>query len=301
MSLVNDILRRLFDLLLYPLRGLPALVGLALLALVTAVAMLLVYRAVSDQPGLEAVKRRIAASLFEIRLFNDDFRHILRAQADILRHNLTYLRLSLVPMLVVLPPLVLVVAQLQFHYGYRGLDAGEKTILELELGEGWEGTRTLPVSASGKPQARLELPAGLVAETPPVWVPSERTLSWRLRARPPGSSGAAGTAGGKRGEIALLLGDERLEKGFPENGVRVRRSPVRPQRSFVDQLLYPAEPPLPAASPAEEIRVSLPSAAVDVFGWEIRETAGIPAWMIVYFVLTVVFAFMLRKPMGVEI
>ena len=56
--------------------------------------------------------------LFEIRLFNDDLRAMLRAQVEILRHNVTYLRLSLVPMLWMLVPLVLVIAQLQFHYGY---------------------------------------------------------------------------------------------------------------------------------------------------------------------------------------
>lgn len=291
MSVVNTVLRGLFDALLYPFRGFPALVGLAVLSLVTAVGMLLVFKAVSNQEGLEAVKRKIHASLFEIRLFNDDFRAIMRAQADILRHNLTYLRYNIVPMLFILPPLVLVVAQLQFHYGYAGLDAGQETLLEVELEEGWEGAGTVPVSDSGKPRVELEVPGAVTVETPPVWVPSARTLTWRLRLDEPGDH-----------EIGIVLGEETVSKSFRTgDGAVTRRSPVRPDRTFVDQLIYPAEPALPAASPVHQVRIELPPGTVDVLGWEVRELAGIPAWMLVYFVLAVVFAFALRKPMGVQI
>lgn len=293
MSLINSLLRALFDALLYPFRSLPALVGLSVLALVTAIVMLWVYKKVSNQEGLEAVKRQMAASLFEIRLFNDDFRHILRAQADILRSNLTYLRLSMVPMIFILPPLVLVVAQLQFHYGYSPLEAGEATLLEVELEAGWDAPGEVPTTDSGKPVVELDLPPGLVAETPPVWVPGARTLSWRLRAQEDGS--------GSSRNIGLTLGETRLEKSFQNREEWVRRSPVRPDRSFLDQLIYPAEPPLPEAGPVERIDLALPSAVVDVFGWEVREMAGVPAWMIVYFLLAVIFAFALRKPFGVQI
>jgi len=295
MSLINSSLRALFDALLYPFRSLPALVGLSLLALVTAIAMLWVYKKVSNQKGLEAVKRQMAASLFEIRLFNDDFRHILRAQADILHSNLTYLRLSMVPMIFILPPLVLVVAQLQFQYGYAPLKAGEATLLEVELEEGWEASGEVPTTAAGKPVVELDLPPGLVAETPPVWVPGERTLSWRLRAP------ENGTGDAENGHIGVVLGEQRLEKSFQTRAAWVRRSPVRPDGSVLDQLIYPAEPPLPKASPVERIHLALPSAEVDVFGWTVREMVGVPAWMIVYFLLAVIFAFALRKPFGVQI
>ena len=54
------------------------------------------------------MKRQIHACLFEIRLFNDDLPAILRSQMEILRHNLNYLRLSAVPMLWMIVPLVIV-------------------------------------------------------------------------------------------------------------------------------------------------------------------------------------------------
>jgi len=121
-----------------------------------------------------------------------------------------------------------------------------------------------------------------------------------LRAQENGT-GDAGGADTNRGDIGVRLGETRLEKSFQARGAWVRRSPVGPDRSFLDQLVYPAEPPLPKASPVERIRIELPSAVVDVFGWTVREMVGVPAWMIVYFLLAVIFAFALRKPFGVQI
>ena len=214
------------------------------------------------------------------------------AQVDILRNNVTYLRHSLLPMVFILPPMVLAIAQLQFHYGYEGLESGQPTILEVVLEEGWDGTGAVPVSeASGKPVVELELPEGVARETPAVWVPSERTLYWRIR---------ADTA--EDHTIGVRVGVETYEKALPGIGPRIeRRSPVRPDRSFLDQLIYPAEPALPADSPIEAIRVALPDGDLPVGPWRLETLAGIPAWMVAYFVLSIAFAFALRKPMGVEI
>lgn len=291
MSVLNLLLRGLFDGLLYPFRALPPIAGLLVLSVVTAIAMLLVFRATSDQKAIAAVKRQIHAGLFEIRLFNDDFRAILRAQGQILRHNGTYLRLSLVPLLFVLPPLVLVVAQLQFHYGYRALAAGESTLMVVELAEGWQRVGQVPRSeATGKPLLELEVPSGIEVQTPSVWVPSHRTLTWRLGVVEPGDH-----------TVIVVAGSQRFEKALDGTPGVVRRSPVRPGASLFDQLVYPAEPPLPGRAPLRSIRIELPPGEVPVLGFTLREMAGVPAWMIAYFALAVVFAFVLRRPMKVEI
>ena len=82
MSYLNSILRVVFDGILFPFRGLPPLVGLVVVSLVAAIGMLLVFKATSNQDRLAAVKRSIHGCLFEIRLFNDDLRAIMRAQAS---------------------------------------------------------------------------------------------------------------------------------------------------------------------------------------------------------------------------
>ena len=70
----------------------------------------------------------------------------------------------------------------------------------------------------------------------------------------------------------------------------MRRSPFR-IRGFLNELLYPAEEPLPAGG-FESITVDYPEVDVGVLGYQTH-------WMIVFFVLSIVFAFILRGPMGV--
>ena len=60
------------------------------------------------------------------------------------------------------------------------------------------------------------------------------------------------------------------------------------------QIIYPAEAPLPRGSGVESIRVSYDDAEIDLLGWKMH-------WIIAFFLLTLVFAFALAKPLGVKI
>jgi hypothetical protein len=268
MSAVNAALRLAFDLLLAPFAAWPPIVSLVLVSLLVSVLMLVVFKRTSNQPALAAVKRKIHAGIFEIRLFNDDLRAILRAQGEILRHNLTYLRLSLWPMVFLLPPLVLVIAQLQFHYGYLGLRPGQKALLEVDLDPAAGG--------SGRPEAVLHMPAGLRAETDAVWIKADSQVLWRLVAERDGDY-----------ELGLDVAGARLTKTVRVTPLVVRLSPERVDSGFLSQLLYPAEPPLPWGSPVRAIRLSYPGREIDVLGHGMH-------WMIPFFVLSIVFAFALR-------
>lgn len=285
MEALNALMRALFDALLYPFQDLNPLVGLTLVSFLATVLILPVIKWTTNQDQMDAVKKRIYASLFEIRLFNDNLRAILRASFDILRHNASYMwvwRGTFFVLIVVLLPMV---AQLQFHYGYRGLEPGEKTLLKVELADTWKDT--------AKPAVELDLPAGLVAETPAVWVapqsgvgdlparPAE--LLWRLRAEQEGDY-----------EVGIHLGGETYTKNIQVAHNVARRSTHRPARNFGDQLLYPAEAALPADAPIRMISVQYPAGDSGI-GWEFEI-----GWMFIFFVLTIVFALALKKPMGVE-
>lgn len=277
------------DLLLVPFRQLPPIVGLVVVSLATAVAMLLIFKKTSNQTRLAAVKRQIHAALFEIRLFNDDLRAIFRAQGEILRHNLTYLRLSLVPMLWMIVPLVLVIAQLQFHYGYGGLTPGEPVLLKAQVREGVvlasnaSPAVALASAADREPVAVLEAPPQIEVKTPAVWIPATREVIWRI---------APHTAG--EYVLQLRAGRESFSKSVRVSDDVVRRSPVRLERGFLNQLLYPAEAALPAESALTSISIAYPERDISVFGWELH-------WLIVYFVLSMVFAFALRKRFNVTL
>ncbi len=290
MALLNAFLAAVFDLLLAPFRQLPPIVGLVVVSLATAIAMLLIFKRTSNQARLAAVKRQIHAALFEIRLFNDDLGAIFRAQAEILRHNLTYLRLSLVPMLWMIVPLVLVIAQLQFHYGYSGLAPGQPILLKAQVRDGVtvvgsEGqvalASTLATTRDSAPL--LEAPPQIEVKTPAVWIPGTREVIWRI------SPQAAGSY-----DVQIRVGGGTYSKSIRVSGDVVRRSPVRLESGFLNQLLYPAEAPLPGDGALTSISVAYPETDVSVLGFDLH-------WMIVYFALSMVFAFALRKRFNVTL
>jgi hypothetical protein len=178
-------------------------------------------------------------------------------------------------MVFLLPPLVLVVAQLQFHYGYDGLRPGQPALLTVELMPGAGG--------GARPAAALDLPAGLRAETEEVWIPSESQLLWRLVADRDGDY-----------ELGLDVAGARLTKSVRVTPLTVRLSPVRMSPGFISDLLYPAEPPLPSGGPVRAVRLSYPEREVEVLGRRMH-------WMIPFFVLSIVFAFALRGVFKVTI
>ena len=269
---INGALGSVFDLLLRPLAPLPPLASLAVVSLATAIIMLLVVRRTSNQRALDQVKRKIHAALFEIRLFNDDLSAIFRAQADMLRHNLTYLRLSLAPMIWMFVPFVLVIAQLQFQYGYDGLEIGRPVLLTAHLRSG-----------NSAEAARLEVPAGIRADTDAVWFPGAQDVIWRITPE----------AGGEH-ELRLHIGGQTITKRVRVSSRVARRSPQRLEPGVINEILYPAEPPLPANGPVTAVTIPYPERDIDVFGWRLN-------WLVVFFALSILFAFALRKPFGVTL
>lgn len=280
MKLINDLLRPLFDLLQAPLAGMSAFVGVLVWSIPVGIFALWVFGKTSNQKRITEVKRRIFAGLFEIRLFNDDLRAIMRAQWEILGHVLHYQALALKPMIFILPPLVLVMVQLHQFYGFRGLQPGDLALMTVQLD---------PTTATGasRPDINLDLPDGLRVVTGPVWVPSLAQISWELGIDAEGDY-----------DLEIAVDGEKAGKTLRATSRLVRLSPERPPRTFMDQLEWPSEQPLEGGSVIRSIVLGYPEGAIGFLGWEFEWAF---AWMVVFFVLTMVIAFVLRKPMGVEL
>jgi uncharacterized membrane protein (DUF106 family) len=278
LAFLNGLLNGVFDLLLAPFRGLPPVVGLLVLSLLTSIGMLLLFKVTSNQDRLSVVKRRMQAGIYEIRLFKDDLRSIFRSQMEITGHTLNYLRLSLVPMLWMIVPLFLVLVQLQFRFGYAALEPGRETIVKATFGEGF-----LAEGGPGDPHVELGVAPGLRINAPRLWIPSLRELDWRIVVLEPGAH-----------TLRIDVRGESFEKVVDASGGLVRRSPVRPSSSFMGQLLYPAEAPLPRAAPVESITIEYPELRVSLFGWKTH-------WLVAFLIFTLIFSFALRTPLKVTI
>jgi uncharacterized membrane protein (DUF106 family) len=270
-TLLNAFLVRAADLVLTPLAAVPAAVGVGLAALVTALVILGLVRVTSDQIALAAVKRQIQADLFEMRLFNDDLRALLRAQGAVLAHNGRYLRLSLLPLVCTAIPLALGIAQLQAWYGYRGLTVGAPALVTADLA---------PDVTPAAPRLDGD---GVRVDGDAMHFPTLGQVVWRVVPTAPGAH-----------RLQVQVSGVSYDKSLVAADGLARRSPVRPPATLVDQLLEPSEPPVEAGGPLVAIHVPYPERSVDVMGVEMH-------WLVLYLAASFVFVLLLRKPLGVVI
>jgi peptidoglycan biosynthesis protein MviN/MurJ (putative lipid II flippase) len=116
-TVLNSLIARLLWVFLGPLRDWPPLAGLTVVSLLVAMALLVIIKFTSNQRALADTKRQILASLFELRLFQDDPRLMLRATGGLLRQQGRYLAYAFVPVLVAFVPITLLLLHLQAYYG----------------------------------------------------------------------------------------------------------------------------------------------------------------------------------------
>jgi hypothetical protein len=272
---VNAALAAGTDALFSPLLELPAAVSLLLLAAPTAAAIVIVMSRMTDQPQVRHTKRRITAALLEIRLFNDDPRAVLRSVREALRYNVTYLRLTILPLLVLSVPILLLVTHLNAFFGYTGLVPGSTALLKLQ-------PRTTG-SALADAEVALELPDAIEVEAGPVRLAGEHEILWRITPA-------------VRGDfiVRVRVGHQAIEKTLHVSEAPSRRSPMRVLPGVLQQLSYPSEPPLDLNGPVSAVSISYTDAAVDVLGMRVH-------WMILFGVLTLGWAMVLARVLGVTL
>ena len=271
MAAVNLILTNAFDLLLAPFGGRPWL-AMLVVSFITGVGLLAIFRYTSNQRSIKRSKDQIMADLLEVLLYRDDMRAVIRAQGRLLLHNAVYLRYALPPVVFVIIPFVLFAYQLDLRYGHRALAPGESAIVGVAVAPDVDlDTVTLSV------------PEGMTLETPGLRMPSADEVDWRLRADEPGDFVVrVGTPSGE------------YEKRVVVGGWGERVSMERVAGGFLNLLKNPGEPPLPDGAPIQSIRINYPDSRMRAFGWSML-------WLWPWLILSMVFGYALKGPLGVQI
>jgi hypothetical protein len=240
--------------LLWTLIPLSALLGAALLW---------AFGKLSDQTAIRETKRRLQSRLYEMRLFSDEPRLVWRAQTALLRENLRYLRLTLVPVLLLSIPAWLVFAQLRAIYEWSPLRPGRTSVITVQLRE-----RSGPMVQA----PALELPRGFVAESPPVRVTKLRQVSWRVRPVEPAS-----------GALRVTMGYHSVSKTISARPGRQYLSLRR--ASLAGFALWPNEAPVPSGA----------------FEWvQVDYASSDGSWILWLLGVSMLAAFLLRSLLGVQ-
>jgi len=263
---------QVFDFSLRLMRPLPSFVVLAVFSVFTAVISLLAVRWTSDQKAIRRVKDLMGAHVLEVRLFPDQLSVVLHAYLTLLGNTLLYLRYALVPLLVLSVPLLILFAQLEAYFGRAPVEPGHDFLVRATF---------QTVDSLADPVLRL--PPGLVQSAPPVHIPSEREVDWRVKAEQPGTY-----------DIHLVLQGSAFSKRVVAGSGLARIVSERERGSVWQQIINPGEPPLPRAGLVEQIAIYYPPRVFHFRTWEIE-------WLVPYIVLTLAAALLLKGTLRTEI
>jgi hypothetical protein len=273
MSAFNAATSAVFDVLLAPLGHRQAWLDLVVWPVLAGIGALLVYKRVSNQAGIARAKRGIVVNLLAVMLFRHDLAGVLGSTARAMGQNLVYLGHNLLPMVVMIVPMGAIVVQLVAHYARDPVPVGAVEVVTARLD---------PAVTRAKPtDVRLELPAGLTLDAPPVRTPDGEVV-WRVR------TVAAGDH-----PLTIRVGEQAIEKRIAVGG-GPRKVPVMRTKSW-EALLYPAEPGMPARSPLYSVDLQYPVRALRFFP---DGEGGIVLW---FLVASLAAGFALKNRFGVTL
>lgn len=275
MWVFNSIFGKIFDIIFLPFRSMSPWVAMIIVSFMTGLLMLFIFRFTSNQKGIKKVKNKIKAHLLELRLYKDSLSISLKAQGNILRCNLKYISYSAKPMLVMIIPIILILIQLNFWFGYESLAPGQKAIFKVKLKDNYN-----PLEID----LNVESSSGLTIETLPLRMEEENEINWRISAKEKGIHNINVIFKGERVTKTVTVAQKPLNK----------ISPIKIRRNFIDELLYPVESPIKGDMPIKSLEITYPTRSMNLFGWHIH-------WLIVYFAISIIFGFAFKGILKIEI
>jgi hypothetical protein len=267
---VNAWLNRLFDLLFWPVHWLRPEWQVAVLALPAAMLALTIYKYFSNQSAIRDAKAKIVAYLFELRLFRDELRVQVGAQGRVFLNIGRYLVYSLTPMLVMLPPFLLMMIQIESRFAFRGLAPNEQALITVTVASD-RPVSHLPVSLSAD--------AGMQVATPALRADPRGEIYWRVHAVTAGAHNLRLRVDGEEAH--------RLVRADASNGVMTTAY----RASDVRALLYPTETALPSG-PIAAVVIDYPRAR--------GEWAGLSSASWLFFGMVMLYAIALRRLFNVS-
>jgi hypothetical protein len=183
-----------------------------------------------------------------------------------------YLRLAFKPLLFVIIPMTFLIVQLDRYLGSVPLSKGQSFLVKARMDN--------PDSLN---QASLQLSDGLTTTAPPVHVPAENEVVWRLVAD-------------KEGEyvVNVQVADQIFAKRVIVGYGLHRLSSVRLRGKFWERIFVSGEPALPQNKFVEAIDVQYPARDIAFAGIEWN-------WIWLFFILSLATGFLFKSILRIEI
>jgi len=242
------------------------------ISLVVGLAMVIVFGHTSDQKAIHSAKDRLEAHLLALRLFQDQIHVVLRSYGRIVIATGHYLRLAFKPLVFVIVPMTFLIVQVDRYLGSLPIPADHTFLVKVRMD-----------NPDFLNEASLQLPEGLATTAPPVHVPSDREVAWRV---------VAVTAG--EYIVNVQVHDQTFSKQVVIGSGLRRLSSVRLRGQYWKRIFVSSEPSLPENEFAEVIEVQYPARTIAFVGMEWN-------WIWLFFVLSLASGFLFKSILGIEI
>ncbi len=260
-------------LLTAPVAAVPGWLSNTVISAVMGVILLVLWKYTSNQDAIGRVKDNIKANMLALRLFKDSISVTLQAQGRAFKGAGGLLFHAIRPLLVVIVPICLIMAQMALWYQARPLLPGEEALVTMQLNGDIESAWP-DVSIASMPAADITIDQTRAF--------SNRQIYWKIKARENGLNNIVFQVDGQQVEKELAIGE-----GF------MRVSLQRPGWHWLDILENPSEKPFGPDSIVQSISVKYPS--------RLSLTSGTNWWIAYFFAASMVFGFIFKPFLKVKI
>jgi len=270
---LNAVANLIGRILFAPIAWLPGWASATLIAVGTGVLMLLIFKYTSNQASIKRVRDGIKANLLSLKLFKENALVVFSAQGRIFAGALKLAALAIVPMLVMVVPVTLLMAQMGLWYQARPLRPGEQAVVTLKLNGGVD---------SPWPKVQLQPSDAFDVTIGPVRALSERSVHWSIEAKESDYH-----------RLTFLIGDDKTDKELAIGDGIMRVSIARPAWDWLEATLHPWERPFKPDDPVHSIDIDYPERD----SW----TSGADKWIVYWFGASMVAALCFRRALNVNI
>lgn len=241
-------------------------------SLVVGLLMVVLFGYTSDQKAIGIAKDQLKAHLLAVRLYRDQIPVVMGSYGKILRGTGRYLKLAFKPLLYVIIPITLLIMQIDRYLGAAPIPPNAPFLLTVHA-----------TAIDALNDVTLDLPPEITMTAPPLHVPAENEIVWRL----------SGSKEGKY-EVRVAAAGESVAKVVCVGSDLPRISTVRLRGQFWERMLSSAEPALPENSPIDSISINYPDRNIMIAGYAMN-------WIWLFFILSMVAGFIFKELLGIKI
>jgi hypothetical protein len=249
------------------------LLALVLISILAGLAVLYIYRGISSPASIKKSKDQVKAHILAIRLYKDEWRVIVKSFILSLLATARYFAFNMIPLLILLPLLAPLFAQLEIRYGLDPVSPGRVVEIKAAFEDDLDVLEPVLVAADWYRPAMA-----------PVYVYARQEVHWQIELLKPGHHQLKIQT--RRGFVEKTLRSGEIDG-------RLALSSRRHRGGILDGLLYPAESPLPSAAAAMWVEVVYPGRTFPLAGLDVH-------WIWVHLLVVLLVVLLFKKRFGIE-